>query len=68
MYAFGQNSRGECGLGHVSAVTTPTLLPDAPTFVQLSGGSYHSMGVTADGEAYTWVCLLPNCFWGKVLL
>ena len=64
-YAWGNNNDGQLGNGtrddkHAPAmVKTPdrSTYPDLPadfTYVQVSGGRYHSLAVGSDGNAYAW--------------
>ncbi|KAJ1656952.1 hypothetical protein IWQ61_003574 [Dispira simplex] len=39
---------------HKKAISKPTLLPDCPKFVTLGVGSNHNIGLTADGNIYSW--------------
>ena len=66
-YAWGGNREGELGDGTTSenARCTPVMVkqpdrktyPDLPadfTYVQVSAGSYHSLALGSDGNAYAW--------------
>ncbi|KAJ1962860.1 hypothetical protein IWQ62_003395 [Dispira parvispora] len=39
---------------HKKAISKPTLLPDCPKFATLGVGSNHNIGLTADGDIYSW--------------
>ena len=70
-YAWGDNSKGQLGDGtSTSYRTTPVRVktpdrntyPDLPkdfTYLQVSGGQYHSLALGSDGNAYAWGY---NCF------
>ena len=64
-YAWGYNNRGQLGDGTTTErhspvrVKTPdrSTYPDLPTdftYVQVSGGYYHSLALGSDGNAYAW--------------
>ncbi len=66
-YAWGYNNWGQLGNGTTSynAQTTPVMVrmpdrktyPDLPkdfTYVQVSAGSWHSLALGSDGNAYAW--------------
>ena len=49
VYSFGQNRFGELGLGHDTAVSTPTSIPDLNSIAKLTCGRHHSAAL--DGTA-----------------
>ena len=64
-YAWGYNNRGQLGDGTTTDRNTPVRVrtpdrntyPDLPgdfTYVQVSGGYYHSLAIGSDGNAYAW--------------
>ena len=60
-YAWGDNSNGQLGNGTTGSYrNTPAMVPKpagAPadfTYLQVSGGRYHSLAVGSDGYAYAW--------------
>ena len=64
-YAWGYNYYGQLGDGTQTRRSTPVMVrtpdrstyPDLPadfTYVQVSGGRYHSLAVGSDGNAYAW--------------
>ena len=52
-YAWGNNSRGQLGLGDTTARNVPTLVSSIPNFTQMNGGVYHMLGVTSDGQLWS---------------
>ncbi|WP_183129765.1 InlB B-repeat-containing protein [Bifidobacterium sp. wkB344] len=64
-YAWGRNDKGQLGDGTTSSQNTPVRVktpdrktyPDLPadfTYLQISGGDYHSLALGSDGNAYAW--------------
>jgi alpha-tubulin suppressor-like RCC1 family protein len=59
-YCWGANNCGQLGSGGAAQSTQSPLpvdtsaIPGNKTFVELTGGSYHTCGLTADGVAYCW--------------
>lgn len=59
VYGWGKNSHGQLGLGDGATawkqlVPALTQTPTGVTFSSISTGSYHSLALTADGQAYAW--------------
>ncbi len=57
VYAFGSNKRGQLGLGKLNTQqcdnrNTPTLITSLINIIDISGGDYHSLALTADGHVY----------------
>ena len=59
-YAWGDNSQGQLGNGTTTERHTPVMVPKpagAPadfTYLQVSGGRYHSLALGSDGNVYAW--------------
>ena len=64
-YAWGYNNQGQLGDGTITSRYTPVRVktpdrntyPDLPkdfTYVQVSGGYWHSLALGSDGNAYAW--------------
>jgi alpha-tubulin suppressor-like RCC1 family protein len=52
---WGVDSYGQLGDGSgASPWYFPTVVSTPPLFTQLDGGTYHSVGVSADGSAWAW--------------
>jgi alpha-tubulin suppressor-like RCC1 family protein len=56
IYVWGENQRGELGLGHQKPVPSPVRNPNLKDVVRIVCGSRHSAAMTADGKIYTWGC------------
>ena len=55
LYAWGQNNRGQLGLGDVTQRNSPVQVGALTTWgIQISGGHRHSLAVTGDGKLYAW--------------
>ena len=58
LYTWGENGRGECGQGHTSMVTEPTVVSDFEDegdMVRLvSCGARHTAAVTSDDCLFVW--------------
>lgn len=59
VYCWGHNGQGQLGIGTIDfrAHATPELVSGGLTFrslASLTGGTYHSCGVTIDSEMYCW--------------
>jgi alpha-tubulin suppressor-like RCC1 family protein len=62
-YCWGYDWWGQLGRGwHVLFDPTPRLVSGGHTFQTLSAGSYHTCGITTDGNAYCW----GSNFYGKL--
>ncbi len=54
-YAWGNNSAGQLGVGNVTNRSSPTLVVGGfGNWVQLSGGTDHTLGLRSNGIAYAW--------------
>jgi alpha-tubulin suppressor-like RCC1 family protein len=54
-YAWGGNGNGQLGDNTITARSSPvTVVGGITTWSQLSGGRFHSMGLTSAGVAYAW--------------
>ncbi|HSQ28429.1 MAG TPA: hypothetical protein VLN49_01185 [Gemmatimonadaceae bacterium] len=53
-YCWGANSKGQLGDGTSVDRAQPTLVVDAPAFVQISAGSSHTCAVSNSLGAYCW--------------
>jgi alpha-tubulin suppressor-like RCC1 family protein len=55
IYTWGNNLRGQLGLGDVAIRYSPTPVPMPGPVIAIGAGSAHSIAVTAgDGQAWTW--------------
>jgi len=56
VYAFGQNSLGQLGLGHVEPVDQPTIIPEliGKQIVDFANGVRHCVARSIEGEVYDW--------------
>lgn len=55
LYTWGNNSYGELGTGDTRQRTTPTMIPvPNKSWKMVSCGSSHTIGLTEDGEVYSW--------------
>ncbi len=52
--AFGDNSKGELGVGTTAPVAAPTDVVAAVQLTQIDGGKVVSIGIDARGDVYTW--------------
>jgi len=53
LYAWGRNDDGQLGLGDTTTRRVPTKV-GTDTWVAVSCGYYHSLGINTDGELYAW--------------
>ena len=53
VHSFGQNHKGQLGLGHNKAVTVPTCIPNLPQIQLISCGQYFTVCVDYDGFMWT---------------
>lgn len=59
VYCWGDNSDGQLGNGRAIKTSSPTLVqngqkPTSVNFKQIATGSYHSCGLTDNGQVYCW--------------
>lgn len=55
VWAWGDNSSGQLGLGHTRPTTTPMVVTGLPgRAVQVVAGAQHSAALTAGGEIWVW--------------
>jgi alpha-tubulin suppressor-like RCC1 family protein len=54
VWAWGDNSYGQLGLGNNTPHYEPTRIPGLAGIVQISAGIYHGMALRADGTVFTW--------------
>jgi alpha-tubulin suppressor-like RCC1 family protein len=55
LYAWGDNGCGQLALGHTDKMFKPTRVKNLPgTFVELSCGYNHVVGLTKEGVVYAW--------------
>lgn len=55
VYAWGNNERGQLGLGDVAIRRTPTAVPLTAKATAIGAGNEHSLAVTVgDGQVWTW--------------
>jgi E3 ubiquitin-protein ligase HERC4 len=57
-YSCGQNHHGQCGVGHLDAVISPTLITDLVFYniVNITCGYYHTIYQTDTGDVWTVGC------------
>lgn len=65
LYAWGDNSAGQLGLGSVgggAVIPTPVVFPEEVDITQAAAGTNLSIALAADGGVYTWgnADILPN--------
>ena len=53
LWAWGDNSVGQLGLGDVADRNTPTRVGSASNWVAVAAGEFHSLGLKADGWGIT---------------
>ncbi|MDT7949277.1 MAG: hypothetical protein RQ897_13140 [Thermoflexus sp.] len=54
VYAWGQNERGQLGLGDREDRLTPTKVPGLTGIKAVAAGHSHSLALTESGEVYAW--------------
>ncbi len=54
LWAWGDNSRGQLGVGDRTDRLSPTQVGTATNWKSVSAGWYHSLGVRADGTLWAW--------------
>jgi alpha-tubulin suppressor-like RCC1 family protein len=54
VYAWGQNERGQLGLGDREDRLTPTKVPGLTGIKAIAAGHSHSLALTESGEVYAW--------------
>ncbi len=54
LWAWGDNSRGQLGLGDKGKKLSPVQVGTATNWKSVSAGWYHSLGVQADGTLWAW--------------
>jgi alpha-tubulin suppressor-like RCC1 family protein len=54
VYAWGNNSRGQLGLGDTGTCLVPTQVPGLAKVKAIAAGQLHSLALTESGEVYAW--------------
>lgn len=54
LYCWGFNSNGQLGDGTRENRTTATFIPGTPNLVTVTAGTYHTCGLTKQGQAFCW--------------
>ena len=55
LWAWGDNSKGECGTGNTnSPITTPTQIGTDTDWKTISGGNLYSVAIKTDGTLWAW--------------
>jgi alpha-tubulin suppressor-like RCC1 family protein len=54
LYCWGFNSNGQLGDGTRDSRTSAKFIQGAPTLTSLTAGTYHTCGLTSQGEAFCW--------------
>ncbi|HHT9121450.1 MAG TPA: RCC1 domain-containing protein [Candidatus Wunengus sp. YC63] len=54
IWAWGDNSKGQLGLGNTKSTNTPTELTIETSFGIITAGASHSLAIDADGNVYAW--------------
>eukprot|EP00466_Bigelowiella_natans_P003691 jgi/Bigna1/45370/e_gw1.120.42.1 len=54
--AWGENFRGQLGVGSVSIASTPMKIQLNHSIVDIACGAFHSLAVTSDGNLFSWGC------------
>ena len=53
-YAFGNNRKGQLGVGDKTNRYTPTLVSGGHKFAQLAAGEFNSLAIDTTGQVWTW--------------
>ena len=53
-YCWGENSKGQLGIGDTLRTTVPVAVAGGFTFTSVSAGGAHTCGLTTTGTAYCW--------------
>ena len=54
VYAWGNNSYGQLGIGEHGNSYCPTQVKEMPSAVLVSAGKYHSLALSKDSSVYAW--------------
>lgn len=54
LWAWGNNKKGQLGLGHESIVTSPQLIENLPIIKNIAVGQMHSVAVDKKGDVWVW--------------
>ncbi len=54
VFAWGDNSFGQLGVGSFDASGTPQPVSGLPTIVEVAAGPFHSAALAADGRVFAW--------------
>jgi alpha-tubulin suppressor-like RCC1 family protein len=54
LYAWGQNTSGQVGIGTTTNRTTPALVPTLTGVTAVAGGQTHTLAATVDGRLFAW--------------
>jgi uncharacterized repeat protein (TIGR01451 family) len=54
VYAWGENARGQLGIGTTVDSSVPVVVPGLSDVVMVSAGWWHSIALRADGTVWTW--------------
>jgi alpha-tubulin suppressor-like RCC1 family protein len=54
VWAFGNNSSGQLGLGHTNDAKSPTQIPNLSGVIAVAAGGFHSLALTSTGDLYAW--------------
>jgi len=54
LYAFGDNSHGQLGLGHDNEVESPTRVDLPEKIISIKNASIHMFALTDTGDVYSW--------------
>ncbi|MCA1833454.1 MAG: cell wall anchor protein, partial [Actinobacteria bacterium] len=53
-FGWGRNGNGEVGDNTTVNRSTPVAISTAQTFAEISGGFFHTIGLTSTGNVYGW--------------